>query len=412
VVVEAEPSGEPEIRAAGGVLWRASDRGPEVAVVHRQRYDDWSLPKGKLNPGESEIDGALREVREETGLSAEPGSFLGRERYRDRKDRLKEVAYWAMRPTGGSFEPNSEVDRLEWLPVADAAERLSYSRDRAILQRLRVDRRQPSAGASAERHRPSNYAQQAATYDRTRSASPAVVRTMSTFLDPAEGRRLVDIAAGTGNYSKAMQSRGFDVIATDVEPAMLERSVQKIGAGRQVVADATELPFRDATFDCATLVLGLHHIRPPQAALAEARRVVRGGPLVVVGFAAEQVENLFVWDYFPGSRDIVPPENPPAEVFEQWAREAGFSPVEAKTFFYLDTADASLAALHTDPLKLAGPAYLRNTSFFRRLPPDAQKAGLAGLAQALRSGELGRRVKKSVARAAEIGHGTVYACWP
>lgn len=259
--------------------------------------------------------------------------------------------------------------------------------------------------------RPGRYSEQAATYDRTRGASPTVVRTMTRFLGPAEGRRLLDIAAGTGNYSKAMQDRGFDVSASDVEPAMLERSVPKLGPGKQVVADATRLPFQDGTFDCATLVLGLHHIRPPQAALAQARRILRGGPLVVVGFAAEQVENLFIRDYFPGS-ELIPPENPPAGVLDRWAREEGFSRVESETFVYLDTADASLAALHTDPLKLAGPAYLRNTSFFQRLPPDLQQEGLRRLAEDLRSGVLEQRIKASFARAAEVGHGTVYAAWP
>jgi ubiquinone/menaquinone biosynthesis C-methylase UbiE len=260
--------------------------------------------------------------------------------------------------------------------------------------------------------RPGNYRDQAATYDRTRGASPVVVRTMAKFLGPGDGRTLLDIAAGTGNYSQAMQARGFDVYLVDVEPAMLELSVPKVGPGRQVLADAVALPFRDAAFECATVVLGLHHIRPPQAGLAEARRVLRGGPLVVVGFTAEQVENLFVRDYFPGADELIPPENPAAGVLEAWAREAGFSRVESATFYYLDTADGTLPALHTDPLKLAGPAYLRNTSFFRRLPPDLQREGQARLAEDLRSGRLEVRVRESLTRAAEMGHGTVYACWP
>jgi 8-oxo-dGTP diphosphatase len=388
------------------VVWRPSKRGPEVALVHRPAYDDWSFPKGKLAPGESELEGALREVREETGLTCEAGSPAGRERYRDRKGRMKEVTYWTMRPTGGSFDPNSEVDRLDWLPVDEALERLSYPRDAALLRRLRLDE------LESRPVRPGHYREQAATYDRTRSASPTVVRTMSKFLGPAGGRRLLDIAAGTGNYSKAMQDRGFAVSATDVEPEMLKRSTPKIGHGKQVVADATRLPFRDDSFDCATLVLGLHHIRPPQAALAQARRVVRGGPLVVVGFSAEQVENLFIQDYFPRSEALIPPENPPAGTLERWAREAGFSGVESETYVYLDTADATLAALHTDPLKLAGPAYLRNTSFFHRLPRDVQREGLRRLAEDLRSGVLQQRVKESFARAVEIGHGTIYACRP
>lgn len=129
----------PDVRAAGGIVWRPSDGGPEFALVHRPAYDDWSFPKGKLNEGEAELAGALREVREETGLSCVAGAPAGRERYRDRKGRLKEVAYWAMRPEGGRFEPSDEVDRLEWLPLEEAAERLTYPRDRRLLRRLRVE---------------------------------------------------------------------------------------------------------------------------------------------------------------------------------------------------------------------------------------------------------------------------------
>ena len=235
---------------------------------------------------------------------------------------------------------------------------------------------------------------------------------MARHLGPPDGRRLLDVGAGTGNYAQVMRARGFDAIAVDVEPEMLARSVPKLGPGRQVVGDSTALPFRDESFDCATIVIALHLMRPPQRALAEARRVIRGGPLIVVGFTAEQVERLFVREYFPDSDRWVPRENPPHAMYERWAREAGFSRVESETFVYLDTADASLPALHTDPYKLAGPAYLRNTSFFQRLPEDVRREGLAKLAQALRSGELERRAKEWFRDSVPTGHGTVFAFWP
>ena len=128
------------VRAAGGVVLRPGASGdPEVLLVHRPRYDDWSLPKGKCDPGESYEDCARREVEEETGITAELGDQLPEVRYRDQKDRPKLVRYWVMRPASdpGPFEPNDEVDDVAWLPLADAEERLSYDHDRGLLAAVR-----------------------------------------------------------------------------------------------------------------------------------------------------------------------------------------------------------------------------------------------------------------------------------
>jgi 8-oxo-dGTP diphosphatase len=122
------------VRAAGGVVYRNDGDGALVLLVHRPRYDDWTLPKGKLVAGESDEAAALREVEEETGLSCELGDELPSSRYRDKSGRRKVVRYWAMRPLGGEFEPHSEVDEVRWLPLAEAGGALSYPRDREILQ--------------------------------------------------------------------------------------------------------------------------------------------------------------------------------------------------------------------------------------------------------------------------------------
>ena len=124
------------VHAAGGVVLLGSDAGPVVAVVHRPHRFDWTLPKGKAEPGEPLADCALREVEEETGLSCDLGLFVGRTRYRDRKDRLKVVSYWLMTPVAGDFSPNDEVDELRWLQFDDAHRLLTYDRDRELLATL------------------------------------------------------------------------------------------------------------------------------------------------------------------------------------------------------------------------------------------------------------------------------------
>ena len=125
------------VQAAGGAVWRRTDAGGlEVLVVHRPRYDDWSLPKGKLEAGESHAQAACREVEEETGLRCALGPELPATSYRDRRDRPKTVRYWAMTAVSGRFAPSAEVDRASWLPVEQATGVLTYERDRPVLAAL------------------------------------------------------------------------------------------------------------------------------------------------------------------------------------------------------------------------------------------------------------------------------------
>jgi 8-oxo-dGTP pyrophosphatase MutT (NUDIX family) len=125
------------VRAAGGVVYRPGEAGEhEVLLVHRPRYDDWSFPKGKAEPGESDEDCARREVVEETGLRCELGAELASTEYRDARGRPKRVRYWAMRPVDGRFDPRSEVDETRWLRFEEAGRTLSWSRDRKVLRSL------------------------------------------------------------------------------------------------------------------------------------------------------------------------------------------------------------------------------------------------------------------------------------
>jgi len=125
------------IRAAGGLVCRRDEHGAtEILVVHRPAYDDWSFPKGKLEPGESEEDAAKREVEEETGLRCRLDRELTTTRYRDARGRSKTVRYWLMTPVGGRLEAANEVDDVRFVPLEEAAALLTYQRDRELLASL------------------------------------------------------------------------------------------------------------------------------------------------------------------------------------------------------------------------------------------------------------------------------------
>lgn len=134
----------PLIRAAGGVVWRRVDgvdgeSGVEVAVIHRPRYDDWSLPKGKVSARESDLEGAVREVLEETGFHVRVGRGLGETRYVKSDGsgmRQKVVRWWAMQAEEGIFSATREVDELRWLSLAEAADQMTRETDREVLERF------------------------------------------------------------------------------------------------------------------------------------------------------------------------------------------------------------------------------------------------------------------------------------
>ncbi|MBA3891970.1 MAG: NUDIX hydrolase [Gemmatimonadaceae bacterium] len=140
-----------------GVVWRRAESGPEggveVVLVHRPRYDDWSLPKGKLAAGEPEVEGAVREVLEETDYHVRVGRPLGETRY----DKLiggvtrpKVVRWWAMEATSGAFTPTSEVDDMRWSPLAEAERLLTRDADRELLRRFAACLGSAEPGAALE----------------------------------------------------------------------------------------------------------------------------------------------------------------------------------------------------------------------------------------------------------------------
>ena len=114
-------------------MLRSGDGHVEVLLIHRPRYDDWTFPKGKAEPGERDEDTARREVEEETGYRCRLGAEVARTEYVDAKGRDKLVRYWDMEVIDGTFAPNGEVDVVVWLEPAAARERLTYEHDRRVL---------------------------------------------------------------------------------------------------------------------------------------------------------------------------------------------------------------------------------------------------------------------------------------
>jgi 8-oxo-dGTP diphosphatase len=136
LLAAVDPDGAP-VRAAGGAVWRRSPDGSiDVILIHRPRYDDWSLPKGKVDLGETDEAAAAREVREEASVEVRLGAELPTTTYLDRSGRQKRVRYWAMTVTGGEPAGDNEVDVATWVSLPEARRRLSYSRDAEVLDAL------------------------------------------------------------------------------------------------------------------------------------------------------------------------------------------------------------------------------------------------------------------------------------
>ncbi|MFE3793767.1 NUDIX hydrolase [Nocardia tengchongensis] len=143
-----DPPVKANILAAGAVLWRHAPGADavEIALVHRPKYDDWSLPKGKLDPGETPVITAVREVAEETGLRSRLGRYLGHVTYPIPGHRkLKRVDYWAAEVLAGEFASNSEVDVLHWYRLDRVMDAVSYPMDRTIIRNFQ---RQPADTAT------------------------------------------------------------------------------------------------------------------------------------------------------------------------------------------------------------------------------------------------------------------------
>jgi 8-oxo-dGTP pyrophosphatase MutT (NUDIX family)/phosphohistidine phosphatase SixA len=201
------------VRAAGGLVGRLGSGGAEVILVHRPKYDDWTLPKGKLGAGESDEEGARREVLEETGLACSLGGELPSTSYVDPQGRPKTVRYWLMRATeaGAEFEPNHEVDRIVWARPDQALERLTFERDREVL-RAALDLDAP---CFLVRHAKAGDRADWTAEDRLRPLSKKGRRQAEALVDAFRGVPLVRIL--TSPYVRCEQS---------VKPLALDRGIR------------------------------------------------------------------------------------------------------------------------------------------------------------------------------------------
>jgi 8-oxo-(d)GTP phosphatase len=174
-----------EVRAAGGVVRRRVDGHVLTVLVHRPRYDDWTLPKGKLREGESFEAAALREVLEETGLKCRIDAELPTLRYTDQDGRPKIVRYWSMEALdGGDLHPTEEVDEARWLTLAEARKMLSYDRDRDVLDALTAQ----DAPAYLVRHAKAGDRSKWLGDDRSRPLSKAGRRQAQALVEVLTGR--------------------------------------------------------------------------------------------------------------------------------------------------------------------------------------------------------------------------------
>lgn len=233
-----------------------------------------------------------------------------------------------------------------------------------------------------------DYSRQAVSYDRTRAASPAVVSALRHALRGAPGRRLTDIGGGTGNYAMAMREHGWDVLVVDRSPEMLKRARAKGLATLR--ADAHRLPFDDASFDACMLVSMLHHVERPADALAEARRILRpGGRLVLMAFAREDIQDLWLLDFFPSSVAWMHDTHPPRERLVAMLPGASL-----RTFALSGLEDGYMAALAGHPEQLLDARWRNQTSYFERLQresPAELEAGLRRLRALVHAGTAPRR---------------------
>lgn len=233
-----------------------------------------------------------------------------------------------------------------------------------------------------------NYGQVASAYDNSRCVEPGVAVALVDGLRSLCARSVLEIGAGTGNYTAALTARGFSVTALDCSPAMVAVGAQKTSA-RWILSDASSLPLRARSVDAIVGINLLHHLPALAAALAEFRRTARLGA-VLQAVVRENIETLWYRHYFPEIDEVLLPLHPTLGAMIAAMFQAGFRRVAAAKIFYSGRADLTFEAARTRPHLLFDPGFRAATSGFRRLESAGIARGLAELERDLESGSFAR----------------------
>jgi SAM-dependent methyltransferase len=229
-----------------------------------------------------------------------------------------------------------------------------------------------------------DYGQVASAYDNSRRVEPAVAVELIEGLRLLGARSVLEVGAGTGNYTGALTASGFSVTALDRSPAMVEIGAHKTAA-RWILSDASALPLRTRSVDAIAAVNVLHHLAACPAALAEFRRVARIGA-VMQAVVRENLETLWYRHYFPEIDEVLLPLHPTLGSLITAMFHAGFSRVAAAKICYSGAGDLTFEAARTQPHLLFDSSFRASTSGFRRLESAGIAKGLAELERDLDSG--------------------------
>ncbi len=233
-----------------------------------------------------------------------------------------------------------------------------------------------------------NFGQVATASENLRCVEPGIAVALVEGLQSLGARSVLEIGAGTGNYTAALSASGFSVTALDRSPAMVEIGAQKTFA-RWILSDASALPLRTRSVDAIAGINLLHHIPALRVALAEFRRVVRLGA-VLQAVVRENLQTLWYRHYFPEIDDVLLPLHPTLGALIAAMFQAGFRRVSAAKIFYTGRSDLTFEAARTRPHLLFDPGFREATSAFRRLDRSVIARGLADLERDLDSGAFAR----------------------